>query len=92
VSTRKNGKNGVPLALQFIANCILKQKELIVELKQNGRSTKRAEAVLENQLRALAMLHNHCDLSLELSKPNAYEKPRAIQAIPCNIRIDCPYG
>jgi hypothetical protein len=75
--TRKNGKNGVPLPLQFIANWeqrILKQEELIAELKQNGRSTKRAEGVLRNQLRALAMLRNHSDLSLELSKPNAYEK------------------
>ena len=68
--------NGVPLSLQFIADReqrIVKQKQLIAELKRKGRSTEQAEAELRRELLALATLRNHSDLSLELTKADPYE-------------------
>ena len=76
--TRKNGKSGVALSLQFIADReerIAKLQHLIAELKRKGRPTKLAEAELGRDLQALAMLRNHCDLSLALMKPDRYGKP-----------------
>lgn len=75
---RKNGKNGVPLSLQFIADReqrIAKQKQLIAELKGKGRSTAHAEAELRRELLALATLRNHSDLSMELAKGDPYKRP-----------------
>ena len=62
---------GMPLSLRFIADReqhIAKQRELIAELKRKGCSTVQAEAELRRELLALAMLRNHRDLSLELTK------------------------
>ena len=76
--TRKNGNGGVALSLQFMADReqrIDKQKQLIVDLKRKGRPTELAEAELRRELLALAMLRNHCDLSLALTKADPYEKP-----------------
>jgi hypothetical protein len=61
--------NGVPPSLQFIADRkqrIAQQKQLIAELRRKGRSTVEAEAELRNELRTLAMLHNHLELIAEL--------------------------
>jgi hypothetical protein len=76
--TRKNGNGGVALSLQFIVDReerIAKLQYLIAELKRKGRPTKLAEAELRRDLQALAMLRNHCDLSLALMKPNRYDTP-----------------
>ena len=62
---------GMPPSLRFIVDReqhIAKQRELIAELKRKGRSTVQAEAELRRELLALAMLRNHRDLSLELTK------------------------
>ena len=72
------------MSLQFIAEQeqrIAKQKQLIAERKHKGRSTELAEAELRRELQALAMLRNHCDLSLALMKPAPYEKPLGDQSV-----------
>lgn len=68
---RRKRSNGIPPSLHFIADWeqrIAKQKQLIAELKRKDRPTELAEAELRKHLRVLAMLRNHCDISLELRK------------------------
>jgi hypothetical protein len=53
---------------------IIEQKQLIAELKREGRSTAQAEAELRKQLLELTMLRNHSQITLALTKAEPNEK------------------
>ena len=73
---RRKRSDGIPPSIRLIADCeqrIAKQKQLIAELKHKGHATDLAEAELRKHLLVLAMLRNHCDISVELTKADPYE-------------------
>lgn len=66
-STQTGNNNVAPVHCK-LEQRIAKQKQLIAELKCIGCSTEQAGAELKDQLLELAMLRNHFDLSLELTR------------------------
>ncbi len=66
-----------PISVRFIADWeqrIVKQKQLIEQLKSDGRQTAKAEILLRQQQQTLASLRNHADIMHDLMSPSGYEK------------------
>ena len=73
---KRKRSHGIPPSLQVIADWeqrIVKQKQLIAELKRNNCPTELAEAELGKHLRVLAMLRNHSEIALDLTKADPYK-------------------
>jgi hypothetical protein len=76
--TRRRRISGeMSMSLGFIADQeqrVTKQRQLIADLKNRGRPTGQAEAILKRHEEALTTLRNHADIMQELMSPTAYER------------------
>jgi hypothetical protein len=75
----KQQKNGNGRSLQFIANGqtrVLRQKQLIAQLKTEGRPTEQAETVLGKFEVSLEQLRNHSALVQNLMSPDPFDAIR----------------
>lgn len=73
----RRGRSDEPISLRFVADWeqrVAKQKDLVDELKRNGRSTAQAQAALNQQLETLAKLRNHADIMQTLMSPDLRTK------------------